>query len=204
MYLKVFLIRLLLHPIIMIEVQVKQIKEENDHGSDSGMLYITEAESENKSGILKIKKNHNHEITLAEFSQKLLSFLAAEKEISQGVFFVADTLNGTPVLKFLSAYAHHSPDDNDRIIEFGEGFPGQAAKDGKIIIINDIPEGYMPIESGLGKSSPVSLIIIPVKHEGKVLAVIELASFHKFTENDEQFFGQISQSVAEQILSFDK
>jgi len=33
-----------------------------------------------------------------------------------------------------------------------------------------------------------------------VLAVIELASFHRFTQEDEKFFEQLTPSIAEQII----
>jgi GAF domain-containing protein len=145
------------------------------------------------------KKNVYHGKSILQYSQKLLSSLAREKEISQGVFFISDKKDDKPVLKFLSGYAYQNPENNEEILEFGEGFPGQVAKDGKLLNIADIPEGYLPIESGLGKASPVSLIIFPVIHDEKVLAVIELASFHKFSYEDELFFQEISPSVAEQI-----
>ncbi|HNW56945.1 MAG TPA: GAF domain-containing protein [Bacteroidales bacterium] len=137
---------------------------------------------------------------LKQFSQKVLSCFAREKEISQGLFFISDMMQGKHVLKFLSGYAYANNDDNEDVIEFGEGFPGQVANDGKLINITDIPEGYMAIESGLGKASPVSLIIFPVSYNGNLLAVIELASFKKFTTDDEQFFMRVSSYIATQIM----
>ena len=73
-------------------------------------------------------------------------------------------------------------------------------KDGKIMNLTDIPDGYFIIESGLGKAAPVSLLIFPVKKGNDVLAVIELSSFRKFTDEDERFFEMIAPSIAEQIL----
>jgi putative methionine-R-sulfoxide reductase with GAF domain len=135
------------------------------------------------------------------FSRKLLSLLAKEKEISQGVFFITDKKEGKSVLRFLSGYAFENPDTENLEIEFGEGFPGQVAKDGKLINISEVPDGYISIVSGLGKASPASIIIFPVINENEVLAVIELASFHKFTAEDENFFLEISASVADRLIN---
>jgi GAF domain-containing protein len=146
-----------------------------------------------------IMKNSYKDKNLVQYSLKLLSLLAKAKEISQGAFFISDTKDGKPVIKFLTGFATPDPDNTTDIFELGEGFPGQAAKDGNLINLSDIPQGYLSIESGLGKSSPVSLLILPVKSGNKVLAVIELASFHKFTADDELFFEGISPSIAEQI-----
>jgi GAF domain-containing protein len=138
--------------------------------------------------------------SLINFTQELFSLIARQKEISQGVFFLCDTNDGIPVLKFLSGYAYNRSTESEEMLLFGEGLPGQVAKDGKLINITDIPDGYMSIQSGLGKASPASLIIFPIIHEGNTLAVIELASFHKFTREDEQFFEDISPAIAEQML----
>lgn len=146
-----------------------------------------------------IRNNNFNGTSLPQYSLKCLSHLARIKEISQGAFFVADEKGGKPVIRFVSGYASKDPEGLENILEIGKGLPGQVARDGKLINITNIPEGYLIIESGLGKASPLSLLIFPVKHNDSVIAVIELSSFHKFTEEDEQFFKAISPSIAEQI-----
>jgi GAF domain-containing protein len=185
----------------MFELKVNKVSTVNISDGEPGMVLTNDVKNIEKEGsLVLIKKNSFHGQTLIQFSQKVLSLLAREKEISQGIFFIAEKKKGKHILKYLAGYAHQHPKSDSEIIEFGEGFPGQVAKDGKPLIINDIPEGYMSIESGLGKGSPASLIIIPVKSDGTVLAVIEMASFHKFTEEDLAFFDQITPAIAEQIL----
>jgi putative methionine-R-sulfoxide reductase with GAF domain len=136
------------------------------------------------------------------YSRRMLSLLAKEKEISQGIFYIADHSDNRQILKILSAYAYDSTDTGDRTFEFGEGFPGQVAKDRNLINISEVPEGYISIISGLGKANPASLIIFPVIHDDKVLAVIELASFQRFTEEDEDFLTRFSKTVAERMAGF--
>lgn len=138
--------------------------------------------------------------SLTGYSFRLLSVLAREREISQGAFFITDRKDDKKVLKFLSGFASPDPKNLVDILEFGEGFPGQVAKEGKLLKILNIPEGYLKIESGLGKALPVSLIIFPIKNMEEILAVIELASFHNFSKEDEIFFTKISDVIAEQII----
>lgn len=147
-----------------------------------------------------IKKNTFQGKSLMQYSIKCLSHLAKDKEISQGAFFIAEEKDGRKVIRFLSGFASPDPSEMKDILELGEGFPGQVARDGRIMNISDIPSGYLTIESGLGKSAPVSLILFPVKYGDNVVAVIELASFHAFTEDDEHYFNQISDSIAQQII----
>ncbi len=59
----------------------------------------------------------------------------------------------------------------------GEGLIGQAAKADRSVVLtgNDIPEGYL-VETGLFSWKPGSVLILPVSHQEKKLAVLVLAS----------------------------
>lgn len=182
----------------------KKRRKVKDPEKISGVLYDDRPDEMKKTKATDIEsfisKNNYAGTSLAQYSLKCLSHIAREKEISQGAFFIADVNEGKPVIRFIAGFATPDPEGMQNILEIGEGFPGQVAKDGRLMNIPDIPEGYLEIESGLGKSSPVSLLVFPVKHEGNVLAVIEVSSFRRFTKEDEHYFNSISPFVAEQLL----
>jgi|WetSurMetagenome_2_1015567.scaffolds.fasta_scaffold00129_3 GAF domain-containing protein len=134
--------------------------------------------------------------TPLEFSARLLSFLAKEKELSQGIFFSVIKKEDKDMLKYLAGYAFDKEDTTDIEIEFGEGFTGQVAADGKLMNISDVPDGYLSIVSGLGKAKPASVIIVPLIYNRNVVAVIELASFHRFTSDDEVYFKEVASYAA--------
>ena len=77
----------------------------------------------------------------------------------------------------------------------GEGLVGQAADQRTPILVEEVPPGYLPISTGLGTAPPASLIVLPVLFESQVLAVIEFASFHKFTEIQLAFLDQIVETI---------
>ncbi|OAX48673.1 CHASE3 domain-containing protein [Paenibacillus sp. AD87] len=58
----------------------------------------------------------------------------------------------------------------------GEGLVGQSAIEKRVLQMNDLPQNYIRISSGLGDASAASLTVAPVVFEGKTIAVIELAS----------------------------
>ena len=62
-------------------------------------------------------------------------------------------------------------------------------------MITQAPEDYIKISSGLGEAAPTSLIVFPVLFEETVMAVIELASFAPFTEIQQTFLDQLSESI---------
>ncbi len=51
------------------------------------------------------------------------------------------------------------------------------------------------INSGLGESAPLNIVVLPVLFEGQVKAVIELASFHPFNEIHIAFLDQLTESI---------
>ncbi|MYZ35251.1 HAMP domain-containing protein [Streptomyces sp. SID4917] len=80
----------------------------------------------------------------------------------------------------------------------GETLIGTAAEEKRTIQLN-VPPGYLKISSGLGEASPAHVIVLPVLFEGKVLGVIELASFQPFTHIQKDFLNQIAEMIATSV-----
>jgi putative methionine-R-sulfoxide reductase with GAF domain len=133
---------------------------------------------------------------IGEFTKDFFSLISEELQICQGALFLKEEREETDWLCFKGGFAHHKPHEKSCEYQFGEGLVGQVAKDGITVNFNSVPEGYMTVLSGLGEASPSALMIFPVKEEDQVLAVIELASFHPFTETDVALVNQLGSSLA--------
>jgi signal transduction histidine kinase/HAMP domain-containing protein/ActR/RegA family two-component response regulator len=77
----------------------------------------------------------------------------------------------------------------------GEGLAGQAAVERKRILIQDAPPGYLTVGSGLGAAAPVSIVVLPITFEDRVLGVLELASLHHFEDVHLAFFDQFVPTI---------
>ncbi len=64
------------------------------------------------------------------------------------------------------------------------------------ILLTEVPDDYIKISSGLGEAKPLNAVVLPVLFEGQVTAVIELASFRRFSEIHLSFFDQLTESIA--------
>ena len=53
----------------------------------------------------------------------------------------------------------------------------------------------MPVTKILGEAPPRNLVVLPVVFEDEVKAVLELASFHRFTEIHLTFLEQLAESL---------
>ncbi len=129
-----------------------------------------------------------------KFSELILKAFAKEFYIVQGLVYVKDK----DKFKVNATYAMYN---RNKIHDFseGEGISGQVAKSKKIKQINDIPEDYIRVVSGLGAGSPKSLLFIPVLSENQTVAVIEVAAFDKFPDDFEQFHDKLNKLLAEKL-----
>src|SRR5262249_24420816 len=59
----------------------------------------------------------------------------------------------------------------------------------------NVPHDYITVSSGLGEAVPANIIVLPVLFESNVKAVIELASFERFSVTHLAFLDQITESI---------
>jgi len=103
------------------------------------------------------------------------------------------TENGT--LNLAGTYAFHHRKNNASTFVIGEGLIGQAAKEKKPIVFNNIPSDYIKINSGLGNAAPKNILVFPFLYEGEVKGVIELGAAREFTDHDLQFFQMAGDAI---------
>ena len=135
---------------------------------------------------------------LAAVGRMLLSELAPLVEAQNGVIYLADSetiADGVPTLKLLGAFADGGTEGHLERIAFGEGLIGQCAVDGRRMLIDNIPDSVTPIRSGLFRTPPRSIFLLPVLFEGQVKAVIELAAVGSFTDLQQAFLEQLTGGI---------
>jgi signal transduction histidine kinase len=128
-------------------------------------------------------------------ARKILSFLAPLVNAQQGVFYLLDSTNDSPILKLLSSYAHQERKHLGNQFRLGEGLVGQCALEQQRILLTDAPPDYIRITSGLGEAPPVNIIVLPVLFETQTIAVIELASFQPFSPIHLNLLDQVAQMI---------
>jgi putative methionine-R-sulfoxide reductase with GAF domain len=161
--------------------------------TDTNLADSTETNKEIASTLSEVREALANQNDLKKELDKALSILCNEVEACQGaVFLKNETEDGKRTVRLSSSYAYHLADSAILEYEFGEGLTGQAAKEGKYVKIDAVPEGYINVFSGLGKSSPSHLIFVPLEKDGQVLGVMEIASFKSFSQGEEELLKQAS------------
>jgi len=134
---------------------------------------------------------------LAEVSSMILSELAPLVSAQHGVFYTMSSPSddGEPALQFAAGYGYEERKHLATTFRLGEGLVGQCAVEKKRILLTQVPGDYVRINSGLGESPPLNIIVLPVLFEGSVRAVVELASFSPFSPTHQAFLDQLTESI---------
>jgi signal transduction histidine kinase/ActR/RegA family two-component response regulator len=126
----------------------------------------------------------------------ILSELAPLVLAQHGVLYtMGNGTAGEPVLGFQASYGYEERKHLSKQFAVGVGLVGQCAKEKRRILLTDVPTDYIRISSGLGDSTPLNIIVLPVLFEGSVRAVIELASFSRFSPIHQAFLDQLTESI---------
>jgi CheY-like chemotaxis protein/signal transduction histidine kinase len=102
---------------------------------------------------------------------------------------------GIPSLKLLAAYADDAAGGHVDNLRMGQGLIGQCAVDGRRMLITSLPADAAPIRSGLFRTTPNNVVVLPVLYEGQVKAVIELGSVGSFTDLQISFLEQLTAGI---------
>jgi CheY-like chemotaxis protein/putative methionine-R-sulfoxide reductase with GAF domain len=105
-----------------------------------------------------------------QVGRNLLRSLAGYLDAQVGLLHRLDkgTLVHTASFAFDPALQH----SGDR--QIGDGLAGEVARNGKAIIVSDLPDDYVRYGSMSGNAKPRNLLIAPVTAEGRIMGVLEL------------------------------
>ncbi|MGB5330204.1 MAG: histidine kinase dimerization/phospho-acceptor domain-containing protein, partial [Gammaproteobacteria bacterium] len=134
-----------------------------------------------------------------ELAGRIIGFLADYLNGQRGCLFSYSEENGS--LEPIGWYARAASENSGSLILMGEDLVGQVAIQRKRLLINEIPNGYFPIGSSLGKSAPKELLIEPLVYDNRLLGVIELASLHGFDDRALAFLALVEESICVAILA---
>ncbi|TMD50628.1 MAG: HAMP domain-containing protein [Chloroflexi bacterium] len=113
-----------------------------------------------------------------------------------GAFYIVENPDGEePVLRMTAGYAISPSETAGKAFRWGDGLVGQCARDARRILLTTVPAGYIGIRSGLGEAPPSSIVVLPVLFEGRIKAVVELASVGPFSETHLDFLDQLTDGI---------
>src|SRR6188508_2716702 len=150
-----------------------------------------------KSNLAKFTQMLQGQKDLNTVTRRILSELAQVVNAQKGMFYILEQDENfkNQKLNLFAAYAFGEEVKTQKQFALGEGLVGQCALEKERILLTNVPKNYTKISSGLGKASPLNLIVLPVLFEKEIKAVIELASYDTFSETHLDFLSQLTESI---------
>jgi len=155
-----------------------------------------------KSKIAEITTLYPSIQDLDSLANLFITSAAAALEARYGVFYLKqENESGDARLVKMASYAGNRQDIGSQGFAMGDGLVGQCALENKTIVVNDPPNDYVKVRSGLGSATPVQIVISPVTFEKDVIAVVELAAIHPFTDGQLSLLDELVVTLGIKIKS---
>ncbi|WP_431920292.1 HAMP domain-containing protein [Nonomuraea jabiensis] len=147
-----------------------------------------------KSNLARISRLMQGHRDLLEVAKLTMSELTPLVSARYGAFYGVDP-EGDHELILIGGYGVRPDRGPRQRFAIGEGIVGQAAAEGRHIMLDDVPPQFITIDSGLSQSTPAQIVVLPILFESRVLGVLELASFTPFGEVHLDFLRQLVETI---------
>jgi signal transduction histidine kinase/HAMP domain-containing protein len=149
-----------------------------------------------KTNLAKFSRMLQGQRDLANVGRMVLSELCPVVSALQAEFYVLDqTEEGDAWLTLLGSYASDGQETLGKRVSLGQGILGQCALERRKIILDNPPDTYLRVSSGLGAAPPRSVMVLPLIFENQVKGVLELASFEGFNATHHALLEQLTESI---------
>jgi hypothetical protein len=147
-----------------------------------------------------LRDNQNLEINEIAyiFIRELVSYIDA----NQGAIYIINRdAKPQPVVEAVAAYAYSRRKFINRTFYTNEGLVGRCILEEDVIYMDDIPQNYLHITSGLGEALPRSVILAPIRVNEITYGVVEIASFNPLKPHQRDFVKNISEDFATTVAN---
>ncbi|MCU0437716.1 MAG: GAF domain-containing protein [Raineya sp.] len=147
-----------------------------------------------------LRKNNDDINRLADV---IISELVKKLNANQGGLFIVtkDEDGSEEYLKMEACYAWDKKKYLEQKVYLGDGLTGQAWQEQSTIYLTEVPNDYITITSGLGKTNPRSVLIVPLKVNDEVFGVVEIASISEIEDYQIRFVERVAESIASTIAT---
>ena len=144
-----------------------------------------------KGGVVDLDELLRGERELGPLADSVLAFIARYLGAGAAAMYIFRDQELERVAAFAGA-----PLQSGTNLRLGEGLVGQAAREMRMITLEGVPAGYLPISSSLGSAPSGNVVALPLAHDGKLIGALELGAFHRFTPTQLDFLEAAAAALA--------
>lgn len=136
--------------------------------------------------------------SIEELSQKTIRLLCRLLEAHAGAIFIREE----DFYEIRGTYAYDLEQVASRRFRVGEGFAGQAALEKRLLVVHPVPPSYLRLRSGLGETTPHTLLLMPLVFQNTAYGIVELAALQHFPPFATSFLEKISEHIGAAVANF--
>ncbi len=163
-----------------------QEKERLENWTNHGISLINETIAQNKDSVQNLCGH-------------VLSTLIKYIDAKAGAFYIANTDNQVNLSLIADYGLSRETKAKNSEIPTDSGLIGASYTLRQTQLIENIPEDYLTINSGLGKADPKTILIVPLTYEDSVWGVMEIACFKQITTAEVHFAEKVAAITASSI-----
>lgn len=177
------------------------------HRIDAEALRISQAllvqEAARRKAVSELLLALQQTDTQAQFAQAVLRELARHLPLGQALFATVHPEHG---IVAQAHYAGGGATPAETLMEFPSTISllHRCVATGEPVLVTQPDDDYLHIRSGLGSGVPASILLLPVKRAGVVIAVIEVAVSKPLGANHRQLLEELAQIVAASLERFQR
>ncbi|PRA53750.1 MULTISPECIES: response regulator [Pseudomonas] len=150
-----------------------------------------------RSGQTQLAEQVLGQLSLNLLGRNILQFCGQYMGTAVAAVYVREDHGG---LSRVATYGlSHEQETHEQALYNGEGIAGQAVQQGRIIRLDELPQDYFKVSSGLGDGLPRSVLVVPTRDDGRVNGVIELGFLRPLEERDIELVELIAGNIGTSI-----
>ncbi|MDD1016453.1 response regulator [Pseudomonas rubra] len=139
------------------------------------------------------------QLTLPLLGNNILRFFAGYLGSAVGAMYVRDEHGN---LRRVATYGLSGEQAaQEQVIASHEGILGQAVMQERLFRLDELPNDYFKVSSGLGEGLPRSVLVMPTSNDGQVNGVLELGFLRSLDERDIEFLELVAGNMGTSIES---
>lgn len=144
--------------------------------------FVEQEQEEIKCRIENVEEHKQILISLKSDFEAMINHIAMATSASSALMYELndDTLNPVGSFATVKKYSFYSP------FKIGVGVVGEVAKSKHPIVMDDVNTTELVVSSGLGKTLPKQLIVLPLFFEDDLVGVVELSFLDSLTDEEQE------------------
>jgi hypothetical protein len=172
-----------------VEKQKEELKRRDLEEKE--IRFFTEGTAKFSDIISKQRRN------IDSFAYSLISNLVIYVNASVGVFYILEEDDSSNTyLKIIAGFNYTPQIHGKDQFEIGEGYIGTCFIEKQTLRLDNLPDKYVNLASGLGEISLRHSVLVPLIEDNKCCGVIEIASIDKLPDYKTGLVEKIAESIA--------